>query len=191
SQLLVAAWQPLVDKSLLTEAEIVQRQLQGVGHRLQASVYILSHDMYLQYLLFVMHLQGLEIRAHKVAPVLVQMNCHCRTKYRQALVQANDVHFVQPQQRTIEQLAGIFYFGFQHDVLLERDQKFSQRAFRQLIDATRSGGQSSKQMLQQELRGSSSKLRRFVQSLPLALQGDMQGFIAGAPGRDTADTAGF
>ena len=93
----VSAGQPAVEERLLLQGEVVHRQAQRVGHGGQAVFGERHHHVDLQDLSFVVQREGLEVGPGEAASIpLFQADGHGRTKHRQALVEADDLLFVQP-----------------------------------------------------------------------------------------------
>jgi hypothetical protein len=107
-QFLLPVGQPALHEGVARQAEIVERQAQGIGHRLQAALHVLGHDVNLHHLFVVMQLQRREVGlAELPLPVGVEADGHRRAENRQPLVEADHFLFVQPEQRAVEQPRGL------------------------------------------------------------------------------------
>ena len=92
--LLVPIWQPTAEEILLLQAEVVNSQMQSVGHVVAAPLREFRHHVNLPHLPLVMEIERCKVGVGKAAPRLLQPDGHGRTEYRQALVKADDLLLV-------------------------------------------------------------------------------------------------
>ena len=110
-QFLFAPRQPALAERLARQPEVIDRELRGVGDALDAAFGVLGHDVNLPGQLVVMQLQGLVVALLELQlPVVLQVQRHCGAEDGQPLVEAQNLLFVQPEQRALDQLAQVGRF---------------------------------------------------------------------------------
>ncbi|EXI70724.1 MAG: hypothetical protein AW07_03854 [Candidatus Accumulibacter sp. SK-11] len=187
--LVLALRQPTLHEVGTRQTEVVERQLQRVGHRLQTTLHVLGHDVDLQHLLVVMLLQWREVRLPELAlPVGVEPDGHCRPEHRQPLVEADHLLFVQPEQRPVEQARAIPDLRLEQQIALDRGQQPAERRLREHIGATRCRRQTGQQMVEEVCGGGATQFGRPRQRRPVALQDDRHRLGVQPPQRQAADT---
>ena len=181
-----APGQPPFEKLALFQCEIIHRQPQGLTDRLQAALGKLHHDVNLQHLPLVVQRKGLEVRVGEAAPLRRQSDGHGGTEDRQAAVQADDLHVVQPQQGVVQEFRRVPDPAVEEHVALQGFEEPAHRGLGEQIGAAALRRQLAEQVVEKEPGGAAAELSRFLQVTPASLQGNPDGF--GVP-RSQAQTA--
>ena len=162
--------QPAAQECVPVQGEVVHRQLQGGGDRGEPAVDELLHDVDLQDLFLVVQFQRGEVRAAESPPGFLHANGHRRAKHRKALVEADDLLFVQPEQGPVQQLARIPDPAPELQVRFDRLEKLAQGGLDQEVRALNARLKLLPQMLQEHLCGRAAPTGGFKECRPVAIQ---------------------
>ena len=101
--------QPAAQEVLLLQAEVVHGEPQRFGHGIEPLPRELHHDVDLPYLPFVVQPERFEVGVGEAAPrfFVPEPDGHGGAKHREALVEADDFLFVQPEQGAVQELLRI------------------------------------------------------------------------------------
>ena len=150
---------------------------------------VLRHHVDLPHLLVVVELQGGVVRLGEPPPLRPEQDGHGGTEDRQALVQADHLLLVQPQQSPVHQTVGMPDLAVQHQVRFHRRQQLAHGGLGQQVrapDALRQGGQ---QVVQQQPRGRAAQFGGLGQWSPVPLQRHLHGLPVPAPQSQAAPAA--
>ena len=150
--------QPALEKVLLRHNEVVHCQPQRISHRFQACLGVAVHDVDLDGLLVIVHIQWSEVGCCELAPVVGQPDSHRRTKHRQSPVKPYDLLLVKPHKRPLHQTNGIARVS-QRNVRAYGIAHLAQCGLCQKIDSPGPLRQGGQQMLKESAGGGSPDLR--------------------------------
>lgn len=94
--------QPTLKETFLIEAEVIHGQSQRFGHVLKPALGEFSHHVDLTYLSFVVKIERFKVYLRKTSSVFCQFDGHGGTEYREALVKANDLLLMQPEEGAVQ-----------------------------------------------------------------------------------------
>ena len=176
ADLTAASGQPAFQELLLFEGEVFQRHPGRLGDGRQAALGELHHYVDLQDLSSVVERQGLEVGIDEAPPVLSQADGHGRAEDRQALVEADDIELVQPQQGAVQQSGGVSDPALDLQVGRQGMGKPSQSGFRQEVRPAGALRQTRQEVFQQQPGAVPPDSRGLLQRSPLAVQRHLPGF---------------
>ena len=88
--------QPVAQKIISVQHEIVHCQTQGVSHRPKPPLRELRHNMDLQNLFAVVEFERCEIRLGETSAFRIQVDGHRRSKHRQTAIELDNLLLVKP-----------------------------------------------------------------------------------------------
>ena len=177
-KLLAAAGQPLVQEAIPGHAEVVQGQVESCGHGVETLVGVLGHNVDLQDLLVIVHLQGGIVRLLEAAPSRLQADGHGRPEDGEPFVQPYDLLVVEPQESLVQQSFHVPDPGAQQGLGIERAGQLTHGGLDQQVGAPGALGQSGQKVLQDCAGGLTPDFGGPLEGAPFLHQGDLDGLVA-------------